>query len=199
MEIKERKEKLKFLGFYSGKIDNSKNASYNEAIKKIQNKYFFNLKDKDGIAGKNTDILINSVYNVKKYTKNFDVLKDKMYCQCKGKYCTGYPVTINKNLLINLQKERDYSGITTITSLLRCVTWNKKQGGINNSKHTKGKAVDFRNKNTQTLALRKNTVNRWIKNPSSNYSYCNGYYKTKFQSGTISKSSMGVSVHGDVI
>lgn len=199
MTIKKRKEYLKYLGFYKGTIDNKVNLEYNKAIKEIQDKYFFNKKDKDGIPGKNTDILIESAYNVKRYTNNFDLLEDKLYCHCKGKYCTGYPSIINKNLLINLQNERLYSGVTTVSSMLRCKKYNSIIGGVRGSKHTKGKAVDFQNKNTKTLKERKKTVDRWIKMKNSSYSYCNGYGRKKLLTYHPVAKNMGSSVHGDVI
>lgn len=199
MTVKKRKEYLKYLGFYKGTIDNKVNSEYNKAIKEIQDKYFFNKKDKDGIAGKNTDILIESAYNVKRYTNNFDLLEDKLYCHCKGKYCTGYPAIINKNLLVNLQNERLYSGATTVSSMLRCKKYNSTIGGVRGSKHTKGKAVDFQNKNTKTLKERKKTVDRWIKMKNSSYSYCNGYGRRKLLTYRPVAKNMGSSVHGDVL
>ena len=198
MTVKKRKEYLKYLGFYKGTIDSKVNAEYNKAIKDIQNKYFFRKKDKDGKAGKNTDILIECAYNVKRYAPHFDILEDKLYCRCKGKYCTGYPVVINKNMLINLENERAYSGATTVNSMLRCKKWNESSGGVRGSKHTKGKAVDFQNKNTSTLKERKKTVDRWIKMKHSSYSYCNGYGRTKLRTTHPTVKTMGSTVHGDV-
>lgn len=199
LSVKKRKTYLKYLGFYKGTIDSKINAEYKKAIKNIQDKYFFRKKDKDGVAGKDTDILIESAYNVKKYAPNFDLLEDKLYCHCKGKYCTGYPAVINKNMLINLQKERNYSGTTSIISMLRCPKHNIASKGVRGSKHTKGKAVDFQNKNTKTLALRKKTVDRWIKMSNSSYSYCNGYGRRKLYKVYPKVPSMGSSVHGDTL
>ena len=199
LSIKQRQEELKYLGFYTGKIDGKEGALTKKAYKELQNKYFFRAKDKDGKYGKNTDILLQSAYNVKRYAKDFDILKDKLHCRCNGKYCTGYPAIINKNMLINLQKERDFSGVTTIQSMLRCTTWNTKSKGVRGSKHTKGKAVDFTNQNTKTLALRKKTVDRWIKMSNSSYSYCNGYGRRKLYTTHPKVSTMGSSVHGDVL
>lgn len=199
MTVKKRKEYLKYLGFYKGNIDSKINSEYKKAIKEIQDKYFFRNKDKDGRAGKDTDKLIESAYNVKKYAPHFDLLKDKLYCHCKGKYCTGYPVVINKNMLINLENERLYSGSTTVTSMLRCSKWNQLSGGVRGSKHTKGKAVDFQNQNTNTLNERKKTVNRWVKMKHSSYSYCNGYGKTKLRTTHPVAKKMGSTVHGDVL
>ena len=81
IDLKTRKKYFKELGYSYDK----------EGIMKFQKKYFFRAKDKDGIYGNNTDILLHNVYYTKLLCKDFDILKDKMYCRCKGKYCTGHP------------------------------------------------------------------------------------------------------------
>ena len=74
--------------------------------------------------------------------KNFKYSEFK--CHCKGKYCNGYPVSFSYELAKNLQNIRSHFGKPlTITSPLRCETWNSKQGGVKNSKHKKGWACDF--------------------------------------------------------
>ena len=199
LSIKQRQEELKYLGMYDGKIDGIEGKLTKEGYKKLQNTYFFRKKDKTGKYNKDTDILLQSAYNVKRYAHNFDILNDKLYCHCRGKYCTGYPAIINKNMLINLQKERDFSGVTSVISMLRCPKHNELSKGVRGSKHTKGKAVDFQNKNTKTFDLRKKTVDRWIKQKNSSYSYCNGYGRRKLYKTKPKVPSMGNSVHGDVI
>lgn len=198
LNVKERQEKLKYLGFYKGAIDGVEGVKTKRAYKDLQDKYFFRAKDKDGKYGSNTEKLLISAFNVKKYTKNFDIKKDKLYCRCKGKYCTGYPAIIQVDLLKNLQAERDKWGGTSVTSMLRCKTWNKEIGGSTTSKHMSGKAVDFWNKHTLTLAKRKDVINYWFKLNNPHYSYCNGYYKSTSGSGKKTVKGMGVSVHGDI-
>ena len=198
LSIKEREEKLKYLGYYKGEIDGIEGKLLKKAYKDLQNDYFFNKSDKDGIYGNNTDILLNCVYNVKRYTTNFDIKKDKLYCRCKGKYCTGYPAIINKDLVLNLQSIRTKFGRTTVTSMLRCKKWNKLQGGTTNSKHTKGLAVDYRNIKSLTLKGRKEEIDYWFTLKNPNYSYCNGYYRQTNKKGKKVCKSMGTSIHGDV-
>lgn len=198
LSVKERQEKLKYLGFYKGAIDGIEGVKTKKAYYELQKKYFFRKKDIDSKYGTNTEKLLICAFNVKKYTKNFDIKKDKLYCRCKGKYCTGYPAEIDIDLLKNLQSERDKWGATSVTSMLRCKEWNKKVGGSTNSRHMKGKAVDFWNKHTLTLKNRKDVINYWFKLLTPHYSYCNGYYKSKTGSGTKVAKGMGVSVHGDV-
>ena len=198
LTVKQRQEKLKYLGFYTGAIDGIEGVKTKRAYKELQDKYFFRAKDKDGKYGNNTEKLLECAYNVKRYTKNFDLKKDKLYCRCKGKYCTGYPAIISIDLLKNLQAERDKWGATTVTSMLRCKTHNKDIGGSTNSKHLQGKAVDYRNKHCFTLKNRKDCINYWFTLSNPRYSYCNGYYKYTNKSGTKKASGMGISIHGDV-
>ena len=74
--------------------------------------------------------------------KNFELKEIK--CKCGGKYCNGFPTGFSHKLMENMQKVRDYFGkAVIITSGLRCPTHNKNVGGVSNSKHTQGKAVDF--------------------------------------------------------
>ena len=198
LTVRQRQEKLKYLGFYTGAIDGIEGVKTKRAYKELQDKYFFRAKDKDGKYGNNTEKLLECAFNVKKYTKNFDLKKDKLYCRCKGKHCTGYPAIISIDLLKNLQAERDKWGATTVTSMLRCKTHNKAVGGSTNSRHLQGKAVDYRNKHTLTLNQRKDCINYWFTLSNPRYSYCNGYYKYTNKSGTKKASGMGISIHGDV-
>lgn len=198
LSVKERQEKLKYLGFYKGAIDGVEGVKTKRAYKDLQDTYFFRAKDKDGKYGTNTEKLLISAFNVKKYTKNFDLKKDKLYCRCKGKYCSGYPAIIQVDLLKNLQSIRNKYGSTTVTSMLRCKKWNKESGGTTNSRHLSGKAVDFKNLKSLTLAKRKLQINYWLTLPESRYSYCNGYYKSKSGSGKKVAKKMGTSIHGDI-
>lgn len=199
LSIKKRQEYLKALGFYDGKIDGKAGKLTKQAYKDLQKKYFFKAKDKDGLYGKNTDILLQNAYNVHSYCKNFDLLSDKLYCRCKGKYCTGYPVVISVNLLKNIQSIRDKFGATTITSCLRCQKYNDLQkGSSKTSKHIKGRAIDFRNAKTKTLAGRKEEMEYWFKLSKPSYAYCNGAYRNSKSTGSRTASNMGTSIHGDV-
>ena len=198
LSVKERQERLKYLGFYKGKINGKEDAATKKAYLDLQKTYFFNKKDMDGKYGNDTEKLLYTAYNVKRYTKNFDIKKDHLYCGCKGKYCTGFPDFVRASLLKNLQSIRDKFGATSVTSMLRCKKWNSIVGGVINSKHTKGLAVDFYNSGTGALAKRKTEVNYWMSLPSATYSYCNGYYKNKSGSGKKTAPNMGKSIHGDI-
>lgn len=198
LDIKTRQKYLKELGYYTGEVDGLWGTLSKEATTKLQNTYFTRAKDKDGIYGNNTDILLRSVYNCKD-AKNFKVTEFK--CKCGGKYCTGYPAEINKNLVATLQTLRNkYGKAITITSGLRCTDWNKKQGGVSGSSHTKGKATDiYISGQSDSHNGRVAIVDYWDTLPNAKYAYCNNYMKYVGQKSTVYKSStMGNATHVNV-
>lgn len=97
--------------------------------------------------------------------KNFKYSEFK--CKCGGRYCNGYPVPFSYELAKNLQTIRTHFGKPlTITSPLRCESWNSRQGGVKNSKHKKGWACDFYIKGVSY-----NTLAKYVKTLSY-FNYC---------------------------
>ena len=69
--------------------------------------------------------------------------KEEMRCKCGGKHCDGYPHEIQPLLIQILDRARRWSGHPiVIISGLRCDDWNRIQGGVENSQHKYGEAVD---------------------------------------------------------
>lgn len=69
--------------------------------------------------------------------------REEMRCKCGGKYCDGYPHEIQPLLMQILDRARRWSGHPiVIVSGLRCEQWNAIQGGVDNSQHKFGEAVD---------------------------------------------------------
>ncbi len=198
LSVKKRQEYLKYLGFYKGAIDGISGALTKKAIKALQDKYFTRKSDRDGIYGKNTDILLVDAYRVKKYTKNFDLKEFK--CGCGGKYCTGYPEYLSINLLKDLQTMRNIYGAIRITSPLRCARHNRAVGGVSSSYHTKGKALDLYNaKFSANYTTRKNAIEKWLTLPGANMAYENGYMRYKGKSATgYNAPNMGNVIHVQV-
>lgn len=90
-------------------------------------------------------IVENSVENVDNFwggIKHFK--KSEFACKCGGRYCDGYPAELDKRLVEVLDTIREYSGKpVVISSGLRCKNHNKNVGGVGNSYHLSGRAVDF--------------------------------------------------------
>lgn len=153
LSVKKRQVYLAWLGFYTGEIDGKEGPLTKQAYIDLQACYFDRPKDIDGKYGKNTDILLRNAYNVKCYCNNFKLSEFK--CGCGRKHCTGYPVVIDTRVLRVLQDIRDNYGKTVITSGLRCKKYNSKLvGSSKNSKHLKGKAVDFKGDYTKSKEQR---------------------------------------------
>lgn len=199
LSIKERQKRLSYLGYYNGKIDGIEGVKTKKAYLDLQKEYFYNSKDKDGIYGKNTEILLKNAYNVKFICKNF-TLKE-FHCHCNGKYCTGYPHELDTILLANLQVYRNNLNVPiNITSGLRCTKWNEKFSTSKNSRHLKGKAVDFYTKYSKDKSYRQKIINYWINEfVESRYGYCNGYANNRGKISYPKVPTMGTSTHIDVI
>ena len=185
LTIEQRKTRFSFLGL----------GEYNEKNIRAFQKRYLRKKDVDGVYGIDTDRALRHVYNVKKYTKNFE--PEEFKCECGGRYCTGYPSYMKKVELQHLQKIRDHYGKPmTVTCGLRCRPYNNSlAGSIPNSKHLSGYACDFYMKGvTDTLANRKKSI-RWIKKlPNHGYTYGNGYNSYGFK---LSAGYMGNALHTD--
>lgn len=91
----------------------------------------------DGVVGKNT------LYELMFYAYD-DFVKSEFKCKC-GKYCNGFPVGVDEDLLVMLQKIRDHFGKPVyITSAIRCTQHNKNVGGATKSQHLYGTAADIK-------------------------------------------------------
>jgi uncharacterized protein YcbK (DUF882 family) len=65
-------------------------------------------------------------------------------CNCGGKYCDGFPVEPIPLLAKTADKVRGHFGSACIVSSgVRCVQHNKNVGGVTNSRHLTGRAMDF--------------------------------------------------------
>ena len=197
LSIKKRKQYLKYIGLYNGTLDDKNTALYREAVRKLQNTYFPERLQTGKYAGW-TEILLRNAVRVKRYTTNFEL--KEFACGCGGKYCSKYPKLISIDLLKYLQQIRDYyKEPIYISSSLRCLKYNDSlRGSISNSEHTLGKAVDFYTSSTTSLDYRKKLIDYFIKKTNANYSYCDGYYRTKAKKGSINASYMDDSIHIDV-
>lgn len=187
LTVKERQQYLKDLGCYDGRVDGLEGRLTSKAYADLQAKYFIRPDDIDGKYGKNTDILLHSAYNCRN-SKYFKL--SEFRCKCGGKYCTGFPAEVNADLVNGLNKLRSAAGAPlTITSGLRCTTWNAKQGGASGSRHMQGKAADITGTPTSTASKRKSIKATWMKQRNARYTYCQE---------DSSKYNMGSSVHVDV-
>ena len=164
MTIKQRQHLLAYLGYYVGQVDGDWGS-----LSKISCTAFQQDREitADGYGGPETDkALKHAVANdlfkrevviSKEETATEDSSatgtfwdhirywdREEFRCRCGGKYCNGFPAEPNQNLVELVDDIRHKAGRPGIPSSgLRCKTWNALQGGVANSDHMEGKALDF--------------------------------------------------------
>lgn len=161
MTNKQRQNLLQYLDYYIGLPDNDWGPLSREACKAFQQDR--NLTP-NGYGSPETDkALLYAVYNDLKKPQPVEdevisnsetpagtfwddieyFTRDEFRCKCGGKYCNGFPAE-PKELLVRIadQLRKNLGVPITIISGLRCPTWNKIQGGVENSQHMYGEAAD---------------------------------------------------------
>lgn len=151
------------VGLTGNDVDGKFGKGTQTAVKAYQKKNGLNA---DGVIGLNTwrkMLGIPDFWDTIKYFK-----KSEFKCKCGGKYCDGYPADINETLVKVAERARKYFGKPIIVSSgLRCSRHNSAVGGVSNSRHKSGKAMDF---SVQGVTASK--VLAWVKQqPEIRYTY----------------------------
>lgn len=155
MTIKQKQCLLYYLGYYVGEIDGDWGTLSKTATKAFQKEFGITV---DGIAGAETEkALTHAVAYGMPAKKETTIItsadwwdeikyfkKEEFACKCGGKYCNGYPADMNKKVVKVADRVRKHFGaVATVSSGLRCSQHNANSGGVSNSRHMKGKAIDF--------------------------------------------------------
>lgn len=171
--VKNRKQIMKDFNLYEGNIDSKKDAAYRKGVRKVNEKYL-PVKFHTDLYYKETDIVLK---NLRRFKQN-DIRHFKLEefkCNCKRKYCSGYPGLLNARLLINLDMMRDEIGPITITSGMRCQEYNDSlEGSSTESRHLPKhgcKAADICAEVTSTEEGRDEVKELWTSLPKAGYTY----------------------------
>ena len=161
MTIKQRQHLLAYLGHYHGLVDGDWGQQSREACRRFQEDRGITV---DGYGGPETDAALkNAVANdlfmviskEETTTEDFSAVgsfwdhirywkRDEFRCRCGNKYCNGFPAEPDQTLVELVDDLRYNAGRPGhASSGLRCDTWNSIQGGVADSRHRKGKALDF--------------------------------------------------------
>lgn len=71
--------------------------------------------------------------------------RDELKCKCGGRYCNGFPAEPQELAVRLADRARKHFGKPAHNvSFLRCPEWNRLQGGVANSQHMYGEAMDIR-------------------------------------------------------
>ena len=167
MTIKQLQCLLTYLGYDPGTIDGVLGKNTTESLKEFQRDAI--IVD-DGIPGPVTETALiaavkgNHFKNKTKEDKKEDNWWDsnseyisRSECACPCGRCNGFPYEPDKTLVEIANSIRKEAGVPfIISSFVRCAEHNREVGGVYNSLHLTGKAVDFclRGKtSSQTLSL----------------------------------------------
>ena len=160
MTIRQRQHLLAYLGYYVGTVDGDWGSGSRSACTAFQQDRKLTA---DGYGGPETDKAL-------RYAVANDLMKpepvpdsgtsgtfwdeseffdrEEFRCQCKGKYCNGFPKEPSKELVRDCNEIRRRLGVpveivTAGGSGVRCPQHNADVGGVANSNHLDGNAADL--------------------------------------------------------
>lgn len=173
MTVKQRQHLLAYLGYYVGAIDEIFGSGSREATKAFQRDFFQDESKVDGICGAETEKALTHAVcygmpakKVEVTTKEEVVIsktetttgtfwdeieffeREEFRCQCRGKYCSGFPVEPEEDLVRVCNEIRRRLGVPVSIvdsggSGVRCPQHNATVGGVGNSNHLYGRAADL--------------------------------------------------------
>ena len=148
MNTKQRQALLFYLGYYVGAIDGKWGSGSKEACKSFQRDFGLT---PDGVCGTDTEKALKHTvcYGISKKeeaVQSGDFWDDIKYFKksefrCK---CGCGSDTMNETLVRVADRVREHFGKPiTVSSGRRCANHNARVGGVSNSRHLSGKAMDF--------------------------------------------------------
>ena len=150
MTVKQIQHLLAYLGYYRASVDGIWGNQSSAAASRFQQDYGLPV---DGIAGEETQKALKQAVSDGMPEKQEETdfwsgirywNREEFRCRCGGKYCNGFPAEPSETLVQLVDDLRQRAGRPAhASSGLRCSTWNAIQGGVANSRHLSGKALDF--------------------------------------------------------
>lgn len=142
MTAKQKQCLLAYLGYYSGALDGIWGTQSKLGAKAFQKSR--NLKETGFLNGETVELLKQAILEEDWWRHIRYFTPEEFACKC-GKYCDGYPATMKRDAVALAEVARNHFGKPAIVvSGLRCKEWNRLQGGVENSQHMVGEAVDLR-------------------------------------------------------
>lgn len=160
MTIKQIQSLLTYLGYNPGAVDGADGANTQAAVKRFQTAEGLGV---DGIAGSKTQAALKDAVWQDRFAKDNTVpgsgqppdtgtfwdsiqyfTRAECRCKCGGKYCNGYPTEMSETTMRMADEIRRRAGVPlNNNSALRCQRWNAEQGGVADSNHMTGHAIDL--------------------------------------------------------
>lgn len=188
MTIYQQQCLLGYLGYSVGVIDGIYGNATRNALKQFQTDYLLPTtgvsddatekmligvvagtvakKEKQAISDKASDNVGNKTGTFWDSIRHFK--REEFRCKCGGKYCNGYPSEMKEAVVRIADDAREHFGKPAhVVSGLRCKQHNANEGGVANSQHMYGEAIDLRIDGVDSETLRQYVSSR----PGHRYSY----------------------------
>jgi peptidoglycan hydrolase-like protein with peptidoglycan-binding domain len=153
MTIRQTQHLLAYHGLYKGAVDGLWGPITEQAVRKFQSAFGLEV---DGIVGVATEEALRHSITYGLPEADADTVdswwdeieyftREELRCKCGGRYCDGFPAE-PQELAVRLadRARRHFGRPAHNVSFLRCPEWNRLQGGVTNSQHMYGEAMDIR-------------------------------------------------------
>lgn len=157
---------LGYLGYDPGAIDGISGARTEAALSRFRADYGASVEDLPKAAA-------GLIAPIRKTEASFwDSIRyfrrEEFRCKCGGRYCSGYPAEMQEAAVRIAENARAHFGAPAhVVSGLRCREWNAHEGGVANSQHMYGEAIDLRIDGVDSETLRQYVSQQ----PGHRYSY----------------------------
>ena len=154
MTVKQIQNLLQYLGYYNGIPDGDFGPLSRQAVTDFQRAIGLKV---DGDPGPETQTALTHAvaYGMPERKEPeptadwWDEIeyftREEFRCKCAGRYCDGYPAEMQEKVVRIADAARKHFGRPAhVVSGLRCQEWNRLQGGVWNSQHRYGEAIDLR-------------------------------------------------------
>lgn len=145
MTIKQQQCLLTYLGYDPGVIDGVDGKRTQAALSAFTADYGVGA---EGLVGAVAGTLAKKSTKIDKTGTFWDGIKHfkraEFVCKCGGRYCNGDTAEMNPELVRLADRVREhFNKPIRVTSGIRCPKHNANSGGVANSRHLSGKAMDF--------------------------------------------------------
>lgn len=164
MSIYQQQCLLGYLGYAPGPIDGQDGPRTRAALERFREDYGMGAEGLvAAVSGAAAKLQTGTFWDeIKWFTR------EEFRCKCGGRYCSGYPAEMQETVVRIADAAREHFGRPGhIISGLRCVKWNDHCGGVANSQHMYGEAVDLRIDGVDSETLRQFVSQQ----PGHRYSY----------------------------
>lgn len=153
MTNQQKQHLLGYLGYYEEDPDGIWGQKSREATESFQRAYGL---DSDGVFGAATEArILEVIYSGEKPQTApesgdwWDGIKwftrEEFRCKCGGRFCDGFPAEMKRTVVELADRAREHFGKPAlVVSGLRCEIHNANEGGVWNSQHMYGEAIDLR-------------------------------------------------------